>query len=744
MKKIIKITSISIGIILSLLILIPFIAAMIFDPNDYKDDISKLVLEKTGRTLTITGDLNYSIFPWLGLNLGELQLSNSTANGFSKAAFAHIKSADVRIKIMPLLSSQVEVDKIVLAGLSLTLEKNKQGITNWQDLISKSTKKNQTQSETQNSDADNTKADKTNKDSPATTILPAIAGIELIDANINWHDKQLDQQYELKDFNFSTGIIADSTPTNINIGFSFKSSHPEISGNTAFAATLKFNISEQTVLINNVTLTQKINQQFQQPNDISLALTADNITADIKKETASVTNLKLAALDLEISSTLKATKILSGVTITGTISTNEFNPKNILKTLQIPLPEMSDKNVLKKAKLNLNVTANAHKIDVKTLGVLFDDTKVDGRLLVANFSKPQLRYKLNIDEINVDRYLPTPPKKTTTTKSAATKAVSTSKNSTQTKNAPVVIALPVELLRSLDVKGTITLGKTVVSKLHSNDIKLTVLAKNGIIRAHPISAKMYKGQYAGDISLNVQKKVPVITMNESIRNVAFQPLVIDYLGKDYLSGFGSANAKLTTKGLTVSQFTKNLNGSVSFNIKDSKIKYLNVKYRINKEVYKFTKKPYKEKERYDNPNVFKIMKGSFQVKNGIAHNRDFITESRDINLNGKGYVDLVSNRINYNANIIIQKDIKTGNKTVDTELKLLTKRPIPTPITGPFTKISVKPRILKTLQKAHEEILKKKLKSKVDKEKQKLKEKEKEEERKLKEKLKNKLKNLFK
>jgi AsmA protein len=746
MKKFIKITSITFAIILLILVISPFIVAIIIDPNDYKDDISKLVLDKTGRTLTIKGDLNYSVFPWLGVSLGELQLSNSTAKGFSKADFAKIKSADVRIKIMPLLSSKVEIDKIVLAGLNLTLEKNKQGVTNWQDLIKKSKAKNQSQTNTQKPPADDSK-NNTNVNTDATTILPAIAGIELIDANINWHDKQLNQQYELHNLNFSTGAIADNTPTDINIDLSFKSNKPEISGSTTLSATVKFDINNQIIVIKNIALTQKLNQKFQKPNDIILTLNADTITANIKKETASITNLKLASVGLEITSSLKATKIISDVNVTGTIATNEFNPTNILKTLQISLPKMADKTVLKKTKLKINLTANTHKIAIQALSLAFDDTEVKGKLSIANFSKPQIRYKLNINEINVDRYLPPPPTKTTshaTSKTTAAKPAPASRNSAQSNTPATDIALPLDLLRSLDVKGTITLGKTVVSKLHSRDIKLSVLAKNGVIRVNPISAKMYQGQYSGDITLNAQKQVPVITMNESIRNVAFQPLVIDYLGKDYLSGFGTAKAKLTTKGLNVSQFTKNLNGTVSFNIKDSKIKYLNVKYRINKEVYKFIKKPYKEEERYDNPNVFKIMKGSFQVKNGIAHNRDFITESRDVNLNGKGYIDLVSNKINYNANIIIQRDITTGSKTIDKELKLLTKRPIPTPITGPFTNISVKPKIVKTLQKAHEEKLKKKLNTKIDREKEKLKEKEKEEERKLKEKLKKKLKNLFK
>ncbi|MFV1982237.1 MAG: AsmA family protein [Thiohalomonadales bacterium] len=742
MKKPIKIISFVFVFVLLLLILTPFIITLVIDPNDYKQEISNLVKNQTGRTLTINGEINYSIFPWLGLSLGELQLSNSKIKGFSKKPFAKIKSADVRIKLMPLLSSKVEIDKIVLTGLNLTLEKNQQGITNWQDLIKKS--EQNTQASQQKSDTKISKSDSSKKDSTTTTILPAIAGIELVEANINWNNKQLDQNYELKNVNFTTGVIADNTPTNIDIQFSFKANHPELSGKTSLSANVLFDTNSQKVVIHELKLQQKLNRKFQKPNDINLNLLVDEITANLKNQTASVSKLNISVLDLVFNGSFKATNILSDINVSGNLSTVEFSPKNILKKLQITLPEMSDKNVLKKAKLDMSLVANSDKVTIPTLSLKFDDTTLKGNLSLANFSKPQISFKLHLDDINVDRYLPLPEKESKNiSKKATPKTPSVSASASSKNNVDTAISLPVDLLRTLDVKGGLTLGKAIVSKLQSSDIKLNLLVKNGILRAFPISAKMYQGQYSGDITLNVQKKIPIITINESISGISFKPLLIDYMGKEYLSGYGTAKAKLTTKGITTSQFTKNLNGTASFNIKDSKIKYLNVKYRIKNEINKLMKKPL-EKERYDNPNVFKIMKGTFQIKNGIAHNRDFITESRDVNLNGKGYIDLITNTVNYNANIIIQKDLKTGDKNIDKELKLLTKRPIPTPITGPLTNLSVKPKVFKTLQKAHEEMLKQKLKNEQKKVEQKAKDKMKDEQKKIENKLKQKLKDLFK
>ena len=55
-----------IGLIVIALVLV----VMFVDPNDYRDDIEKLVEEKTGRELTLSGELKLSVFPWIALETG--------------------------------------------------------------------------------------------------------------------------------------------------------------------------------------------------------------------------------------------------------------------------------------------------------------------------------------------------------------------------------------------------------------------------------------------------------------------------------------------------------------------------------------------------------------------------------------------------------------------------------------------------------------------------------------------------
>ena len=105
----------------------------VFDPNDYKDDIAEQVREETGRELQIDGDITFTIYPWLGIELNSLTLSN--AAGFGDKPFLKTSLVKARVKLLPLLRKEVEMDTLVLHGATINLARNDKGVTNWADLV---------------------------------------------------------------------------------------------------------------------------------------------------------------------------------------------------------------------------------------------------------------------------------------------------------------------------------------------------------------------------------------------------------------------------------------------------------------------------------------------------------------------------------------------------------------------------------------------------------------------------------
>ena len=105
-------------LVIALIALLAFVAT--FDANNYKSQIVEQVENATGRDFRIDGDINLSVFPWIGLKVEGVSLGN--AEGFSAPQFASIKQIDVRVNVLPLLKKQVQINTIRLHGLDVSLE----------------------------------------------------------------------------------------------------------------------------------------------------------------------------------------------------------------------------------------------------------------------------------------------------------------------------------------------------------------------------------------------------------------------------------------------------------------------------------------------------------------------------------------------------------------------------------------------------------------------------------------------
>jgi len=216
---------------------------MVIDPNDYRDDIQQLVKEKTGRDLVIEGELSLSVFPWIGVGINQVTLSN--ADGFKDSQFAKIEEANVKVKFIPLLLRQIDVSTIVLKGLTLNLAKNKQGVTNWADMAQPTKTEKQPSSTGAKIES-----------SEAALGAIAVGGVEIVNANINWSDASKNESYKLIDLDLTTESLALGKPMAVDLAFTIDSSQPKVTARLALTGDLiinealnQFNFSDMSLAI---------------------------------------------------------------------------------------------------------------------------------------------------------------------------------------------------------------------------------------------------------------------------------------------------------------------------------------------------------------------------------------------------------------------------------------------------------------------------------------------------------------
>ena len=231
----------SILVIVVLLVVGVVAVSILVDPNDYKDEITQAVKDNTGRTLTLDGDLALSFWPKIGLELGEAELSN--ADGFGDKPFFAAKQIQVRVKLIPLLSKQLEVDTVVLQGLRLNLAKDSKGKTNWDDLSSA---------------GESAPAETESDGASAGLASLRIGGVELRDAEVLWDDRQAGVSYSLKQLKLVSGEINPGKPVDVELAFDLATTGPARSGHFELQMTVDMDKSMQKIALKPMSLNMNV------------------------------------------------------------------------------------------------------------------------------------------------------------------------------------------------------------------------------------------------------------------------------------------------------------------------------------------------------------------------------------------------------------------------------------------------------------------------------------------------------
>jgi AsmA protein len=184
MKRVLKILGLAVGAVFVLLVVAAIAVTLLFDPNDYKDEITAAVQDATGRQLTLDGDLELAVFPTIRIAVGSATLSN--APGFGDEPMARIGSASLSVALFPLLAQRIEVSRARLEGLELNLARNRSGANNWQDLGGRSASQ-------PGGPADG------GEGAPASLDL-GVRAIEIDNARIVWNDAAAGSRWELTGF----------------------------------------------------------------------------------------------------------------------------------------------------------------------------------------------------------------------------------------------------------------------------------------------------------------------------------------------------------------------------------------------------------------------------------------------------------------------------------------------------------------------------------------------------------------
>ncbi len=656
MGKILKIVGWLVGIVVLLLIVAVVVLPQIIDPNDYKDEIVSRVQQETGRTLSIDGDLGLSVFPWLGIEIGAMELSN--AEGFEDQAFAAVEHAAVRVKLMPLLGGRLEVDKVGLKGLRLNLAKAKNGTTNWDDLIE--AQKGEVPGESPQ---------------PRAGSMPGeftIGGVDIIDARVSWDDRSQARHYIVEQLSLQTGAVAPGEPVEMALSMVLHSKEPAAKAKLDLEAVVAVDEQAGIIEVSGIKLTLDGQSDALPDGSIEAVLEA-TVKMAVNGDSLEVAGLNMAIGDLKLTGALTGSALTTTPTVNGNLQLAEFNLRQWMTDQGVTTPPMADSKALTRvsASLVLENKAGATRLDDLKIGL--DDTRIDG---TATLRGEAVAFKVNVDSIDLDRYLPAPAEdEGGTAKPAGDNAGSA------VQSAPAEQPLlPVETLRGLNVDGVLNVGRLIVNKLLAEQVQLTVKAKDGRLTLDQKVGKFYQGGYKGNLDLDVRGKTPLTKIDAAASNILIGPLLKDLAGEDRLTGKGHFNANLSTRGNSIDAFKKDLSGKMNFKFEEGAVKGFNLAQTIRETRARFQGEPV-TKTNQPQQTDFSELSASGVISEGVLQNQDLLGKSPFLRVNGAGKVNLVSETLDYTLKAVVVATEKGQGGEALEQLKGVT---IPVRLTGPF------------------------------------------------------------
>jgi len=592
--------------VVAVLIIIPFFV----DIDKYKPEIEKWVAEATGRSFSIGSDLDLSLFPFAGIKFSNLQLGSP--QGFKEKEFVTIKEFEVRVKLLPLISKEVQVKRFIMNQPRIVLVKNKTGKTNW--------------------DFGKKQVDKAKPEPKSIPSEPTVGGIPI---------KKLD----VREFAITEGALVYID----------------------HASGLKNEVSDFSLKLDDVSLNSPIKMEFSAALDkkpISLEGTIGPVGKDPARGTIPV-DLSLKALK-EFEAELKGQIVnpAGKLSFDIKIDVKDFSPRKLVEALGLDFPVATkDPKALDKVALSLGAKGGLTSISISDGSLVLDDSKLTFSAKAKEYAKPDIAFEINLDEIDLDRYLP--PESEEKAKSEASAPGS---KKAKTDYAP---------LRRVVLDGSINIGKLKVNNLKTDNIVVKITGKNGIFNLKPAALKLYQGEVNLSSVLNVQKDVPNATINLETKKVQAGPLLKDMMNKDILEGTAFATVALRFMGDTPDAIKKTLNGKGQLRFEDGAVIGVDIPSMARNVQSAFG---YGEKVEQRPKTDFTELSVPFTITNGLFNTSGSSMQSPLLRLLAAGKADLVKETLDFRIEPKLIASIK-GQGDAEQRKGLL----VPVLVTGTFS-----------------------------------------------------------
>ncbi len=351
---------------------------------------------------------------------------------------------------------------------------------------------------------------------------------------------------------------------------------------------------------------------------------------NIERNSLQVDNFSLSGLGLDVNGRLNGREMFSAPKVDGAIEIAEFNPRRLLTQLNQPVPETADPEALQLFALNTGFSYTGSGVALSELALRLDDTSINGQFSLDQVNATEWLLDLDIDTLNVDRYLSeSAPAQTRTASSGPTE-------------------IPVDTIRSLRGRGSLDIGNLQVAGLTLSELTVNVAAADGLVTLSQLSSNLYEGNFNGSMTLDAREATPTLGVNAALNTIAIGPLLTDMMDAAMVSGTGSVQLDVRSAGQDTLALQQGLTGTGSINLQDGVLQGVDVASVLNQLETMLRSRSAAQLNR-GQQTAFESFAATLQFDNGVVNSNDLLIKSPGFQVTGRGtLLNLRDDSINYN------------------------------------------------------------------------------------------------
>lgn len=687
-----------VGLIFTTIIGAAIYITAVFDPNDYRDDINKAVQEATGRELNIAGDIDLNLFPWIGVEVAQVALSN--AEGYGPAPMLEVGQLQARLELLPLLTEKaIRIGEVRLQDVVLRAAVRGDG-NNWEDIAEHQAAQ---QTETPPDDPAEAEDDTTitveTSDTDGEPLDVAIAGITLLNIRLEY-----DADGELTTLQLDrlqTGPIRLGEPSTLLVELS--ASLPEglaaqVELTSGWQVLPEGPIAELDKLELTTTISGPTVPGGKQTITASGSARYDGVAGTLKVPQIALTIDDLAA-------TITADIALAETGARGEIglTTTPFIAQDIAAKLGVPL---GNDDAKQPTALDVVLALGPNSLRTKKLKGSLDGAPLQGSFSVENFDNPRIRANFELAAFVLEHWAP-----------PATEEEEAAKE-TDSSADPMTTELPLHLVKDLDLDVTAVIGSFQGSGITARDVTWTAFSRPGQPFRQELVMQAYGGEIRAKTNIDARGAKPKTGLTLDMQAVGLGDLLKGTVGESYVTGLTQLSLNVDTVGTTLKSMLAGAIGAAQYSLKDGSVEGFSLLDLINTSAAKLDGSTAKSSG--ETSTGFQELVGKLVFSGGRANAQQLNAGNELLSLTGKGGIDLENLKWDLSLNPRLKDHPSTRGQR---QLKNLIGIDIPLRVTGPLMAPKLKLDIEDALKaRAKQEIdekkdeLKAKAEDKVEKE----------------------------